>query len=383
MSEHSLFPPSGMTRLIACPASWKEEQSRPEEPQSEYATHGIMLHSFVPRGYKTGKSVVQELPSKPDRSYVLDCIEYIQMLVATCNGLHEIQFEVRVNLDRFDVAEVWGTADVVLTDHYNKVVHVIDWKFGSGVPVFVDHNEQLMTYAAGTISDTTKDYNYTIHLVQPPLDYFGQWETTAEYLADFVHGSIKPAIQEAQCGKPTYGPSEKGCRFCSARFDCVARYDKTIEQAREVFKMHKQLPKVTPEQIADLFKIIPELKSALSDITKHVHNQLQSGRPIPGFKLVHGRNSRNWIDEKKVVQYLLNETTLTAEDIYKYELKSPAGIEKEDSTLKKDKVFQALYETVPGNPKVVAEADKRDSIVPEVEARKAFAVITGNNSSLT
>lgn len=147
--------------------------------------------------------------------------------------------------------------------------------------------------------------------------------------------------------------------------------------------MHRQLPKVTPEQIAELFKVIPELKSALSDITKHVHNQLQSGRPIPGFKLVHGRSSRNWIDEKKVVKYLLNETTLTAEDIYKYELKSPAGIEKEDSTLKKDKEFQALYEKAPGKPQVVAEADKRDSIVPEVEARKAFAVITGNNSSLT
>lgn len=372
MSEHSIFPPSAMYRLITCPASWRETQSRPEEPQSEYAAHGSMLHEFVPRAYKEGKHIVQELEEREDRSYVLDCVEYLQMLIASCNGLHELKFESKVTLERFGLAEVWGTADITLIDHYNKHVHVIDWKFGSGVQVFAEQNEQCMTYAAGTLTKALMDYDYTIHIVQPPLSYEGTFQTTAKELASFVENVIKRAVAEAKSKSPSYGPSKKACQFCPARFDCIARYKQGLNKAKEVFKMHNKLPKVTPEEIANVLDLIPELKQFIKDIQVVAQQKLQNGTPIPGYKMVHGKGSREWVDEKQLVKWLLSETELEADDLYKSQLKSPAQIEKLDSTLKKDKDFIKHYRKLKGNAIMVDESDPREAIKPEVEAAKVF-----------
>lgn len=136
--------------------------------------------------------------------------------------------------------------------------------------------------------------------------------------------------------------------------------------------MHNKLPKVTPEEIANVLDLIPELKQFIKDIQVVAQQKLQNGTPIPGYKMVHGKGSREWVDEKQLVKWLLSETELEADDLYKSELKSPAQIEKLDSTLKKDKDFIKHYRKLKGNAIMVGESDPREAIKPEVEAAKVF-----------
>lgn len=373
MKEHSLFPPSAMFRLIACPASWREEQSRPEVT-SDAAAHGIMLHDVVPKAFTTGRHVVTELEERLDRRWVLECVEFLQMLVASCNGLAEVKFETQVNLSAFGLSDVWGTSDVILIDHHNKHVHVIDWKFGSGVPVYASDNAQLMTYAAGVVSSSVPYEDFSLHIVQPPLDIEDVYVTTATELKAFALEQIAPAIEAAKAKVPKYNPSKHACQFCKAKNECEARYAQTMEDAKTVFAAYKQIPMITTEQIQELLAILPRLKQAITDINKYVLKEMLNGRPIPSKKLVHGRASRKWIDKAVTARTLMERYHFTAEQIHtEPELKSPAQMEAEDKTLKNDKDFQALIHKEPGGLKVVDESDPRTAVIPEQRAAQVFS----------
>lgn len=374
MTEHSIFPPSAMYRLITCPASWREEKSRLEQPQSEYAAHGVLLHGYVPRAYKESKDVVHELEDKLDRRWVLDCVEYLQVLVSTCNSIFELKFETRVNLAELGLDDVWGTADVILIDHYNKKVHVIDWKFGSGVPVYAEHNEQLMTYAAGVMCTNLPYTDFTLHLIQPPLDIEDTYETTAEELKAFAKGSIAPAIVEAQSVDPMYNPDEKACRFCLAKNDCKARYNQSLEDAKKVFALYRKLPHVTVEEMSEFLKMADKLKAAISDIQAHAFSVAMNGQPIPGFKLIHGKSSKEWLDEKVAARWFLENSPLEAGDLYtEPKFKSVAQMEKEDKLFKKDPNFLALYKINKGKLKLAPMSHKKPAITPVAQAKTAFA----------
>jgi hypothetical protein len=72
-----------------------------------------------------------------------------------------------------------------------KIAYVIDWKFGSGVAVEPEANEQLMFYAAAAMRTPEVQWVFdgaeTIELViiQPPHDA-KRWAVTRERLDLFV-----------------------------------------------------------------------------------------------------------------------------------------------------------------------------------------------------
>lgn len=77
------------------------------------------------------------------------------------NTLH-VEQRVAVN------PNVYGTADAVVWQPEKKALHVVDLKYGAGVPVEVNNNLQLMIYALAAL--LTMNYNaetVTITIVQP------------------------------------------------------------------------------------------------------------------------------------------------------------------------------------------------------------------------
>lgn len=372
--DHAKFPPSTLERLIHCPASWIERETRPDQPPSKFALHGTMLHEYVPIAYKSSKSVVAELEDPEDRFMVLECIEYIEDITVTFPSVFDIEFEKVVKLANFDedLHDVWGTADVIMFDHTNKHLHVVDWKFGKGVQVYANKNAQGIAYLIGAAALYPEVDKLTFHIFQPSLSHVDTYEMTMLEVYSFIEDKLKPAIADSQSATPTYRPSVQACRFCPAKVDCVARNRFNVDTAKEVFKMYNKLPKVSPEEIKGFLDRADELIEYINALKKHARKEILSGGTIPGYKLVNGRSHRKWANEKKAVQWLMDNTTLDSEDMFKTTLKGPGAIEKADRTLLKDDEFAALIIKPEGKLSLTKDTDKRESVTKSTEAAKVF-----------
>lgn len=123
-----------------------------------------------------------------------------------------------------------GTADCIImgwTEDGELVFHVVDLKYGKGVPVPAAGNYQAQLYALAAIE--TYDWMHdqypdivrvTIH--QPRLGKPSTWSTTMPALNEFADRA-RVAAQKIESGDVEFVPSEKACRFCRHRANCKAR----------------------------------------------------------------------------------------------------------------------------------------------------------------
>ena len=128
--KHSVISPSGLYRVLACPGSVKESEHVPLQPPSQYAIRGTLQHEGVVRRWK-GLNMKSLKLSQAEMNNVDDAVDYLRDLTSDNSG--KLQFEVKGDLSIIGLPEIWGTADVRWETP--KELHIIDWKFGQGVPV--------------------------------------------------------------------------------------------------------------------------------------------------------------------------------------------------------------------------------------------------------
>lgn len=381
--EHAPFSPSMLSMHLKCNASWQEKENRPEPEQTQYASKGSLLHDYVVRAYHKGKSIVQELKDSSDRIYVLQCLDYIDEVISHCAGPVEIFLEQRVSLEPYGLPLIWGTADVIISDRSSATVHVIDWKFGSGVQVFAPNNQQGIAYMAGAIVKYPAAKAY-FHIFQPTLSHVDSIDMDKNDIDDHVERVFKSLVVSCMADNPSYNPSVEACRFCRANIECVARHEHQLSLAQKVFAVEpKELPSVSDEQIAEFLKIAPELTTYINNIKEYAYNRLKRGHKIPDFKLVQGRANRKFLDWKKMEEWMIANTIYSYSDFVTTKQKGPAGIEKLDKSLKSNPDFQALIYKGEGSLSVVPEKDKRAAYIPIHAASNVFKKYDDEDNEVT
>lgn len=371
--KHAIFSPSQLPRIMRCTASVHESKFVPLQESSSYAKHGTMLHERVPRVWKKGKSQIIDLELE-DQNYVMDCIDYLKSVLETIKGEYTIVFEGKVDLTPFGLPDVWGTADVIIHDVENNILHVIDWKFGHGVKVFAFMNEQALAYGAGAAGYPALVEDVHIHIVQPPLDHYESFIIKYEELCKWVFEKLAVALAEAQSTTPRYVPGEKQCKFCPASMKCRARHSDTVEKAQHIFKAVSKTAQVRPEELAALLKKADDVSEYVKKLRTFAVSELEHGRQIPGYKLVSGRSNRKWKDPEQAEAWLENHSSVK-ELKPPGKLVSPAQAEKQDRHLKKDEKFKELIEKPPGKSQLTTTADKRPELQPTKSAEQTFDAI--------
>lgn len=369
-SAHAKLSPSSMYRIIACPASVRECSTIPPQPPSSYAEHGTMLHEKVVEAWNETPGWFKGL-EYDDKNYVHDCLDYLKQVLLSCTQhTVKMEMEARVDLESWGLGDIWGTCDIRITDLDRGVVHIIDWKFGQGVQVFAENNEQAMVYAAGAVGfqcchcEGVEEIH--IHIIQPPLNHFDEWVITYNQLERFIGGPLSDAIDMSKREDAPYNPGTKQCRFCPASMKCVTRYKKHMDNAITVFSAFKELPSIKPEELSKALKAADEYDTYIKALRLHAHTELHSGRPFPGYKLVHGRSTRKWANPEQAENWLAEFTAIGEKKLYTPgNFISPAQAEKLDKSLKKSDEFKALVNKPKGKPILVDEDDKRDAIEPE------------------
>lgn len=368
--DHAILSPSSAKRWINCtPSALLAEAAGSKS--SVYAEEGTLAHEIAEYAltrYKEGEYdpiIDEELPVNDEHlknplfsidmaNYIRDYCDYVigeGYEMARADGFSEMFLERKVDITDY-APDSFGSVDVTLVS--DRTIHIIDLKYGAGVKVTADHNEQMMMYALGALKDlgALRDIaNIRMTIAQVRLDHYDTFEMSKGELLDWAEKVLKPAGKAAIQGK---GKQVIGswCGFCPVKAQCRAQRDAILADFDE--KPEPLL--LSDEEIVDLIAKIDKYKSWIESVNKYVYDRAIQGHKWEGYKLVAGRSSRVIKDEAKIRQALLNE--FLEDEVLNIKLKGIGDLEK----LLGKKVFSARFgdaiESRPGAPKLVPESAK-------------------------
>jgi hypothetical protein len=378
--EHALLSPSGAHRWMVCPGSVVLEQGEPDE-ESEFAAEGTLAHALAAhcltnkvdaKNVETLKHRDKDVAiSREMADYVQDYIDYI---LARGAG-QDMMIEQRVEIDWITgEKDAKGTADAVILSDNGEYMHVIDLKYGRGVKVYAEENPQLQMYAAGALNQFSAFGDYKrikIHVHQPRLDHADEWETDIRDLGQFVADAKKAAdrVREAQKSNSLEGflvPGDKQCKFCKAKATCPALASTVAQITGADFDDLTQEALIDPPDLGAAMAKTALVEMWIKGVRSKVESELLAGRKVNGYKLVEGKKgNRQWVDDAEVEKEM-KAMRMTQEEMYSFNLLSPAKIEKKlkDNPKRWDRIAKHITQKK-GEPSVAPVSDDRPTYDPK------------------
>jgi hypothetical protein len=254
--------------------------------------------------------------------------------------------------------KLWGTADVVICQPFGEL-HVIDFKYGAGVEVEVDDNEQLMYYGRGALElgDFTK---VVIYVAQPRFVRNNPEKIRSKvYDPKEIVQFGKILRQKAIATEDPKAPLKEGdhCRFCPASPVCPQLHKRALSVAQTDFRDDK-LPAVEnlgDEQIANIVRYGALVIKWIEGVKDYARARVVAGEKIEGLKLVSGRGERSWNNPEEVERILGGKY---GERLYNRKILSVAQAEKAFGA----NAIEGLFSRIEGNATIAHETDKRKAL---------------------
>lgn len=362
MSHSSIVGGSTAKRVISCPASVALCATVPPRPSSEHADRGTLLHEVMAELLEYDKKPEQMIGAQyNDQVLTQELID--EKVIPALALLDEIDpdrrmyymVETRVGFGDF-LPGVFGSTD--LLGRLDRRAVVLDWKFGDGVMVDAEENPQLLFYAAAAMRTEAAKWIFEgadeieLVIVQPPA--IRRWVTNKARVISFEQKLAK-AVKLAQQND---APMQAGdhCRWCAAKPICP-KMNGAAERALKV-----QLDNLPVEQIVLQLQQAEVLEDYIADLRALAFEMLRAGKPVPGYKLVAKRATRQWTSEAQIEAWVDAKGIKGAYEPMK--IKSPAQLEK---VLKKAKIeFPA---------EMVTAVSSGDTLAPESDPRPAVLQI--------
>ena len=361
MAQHSnIVGGSTAKRVMGCPGSVALCAKMPPRPSSVYADLGTLLHNAVAQVLDQGVTPESLLGMKyQDQVLTQDHID--NKLHVALNLLGEIDpklemeyaVETEVGFGDF-LPNVFGSCDL-LGRIGNRAI-VLDWKFGDGVAVGVEENEQLLFYAAAAMRTPSVAWVFDgateieCVIVQPPS--VKRWITTVDRVKIFENNLVA-SVKESQKKNADLSAGEH-CRWCAAKPICP-KMTGAVERA-----LQEQLASLNADMIGGYLKNCDLLEQWITDLRALAHQMLEADKPVPGWKLVNKRATRQWANDDQAADVLAK--VIPEAELYVTKLITPAVAEK---VLKKlgDKLPDDLVIAVSSGSTLAREEDPRPAVV--------------------
>lgn len=327
---HSRIGASSMHRWAECPGSVRLSAGIPNR-SSKYAEEGTEAHEVAAKLLS-----IQGIDLSKVDLEMLEAVEvYTDAVMADSVGC-KLLVEHRFDLTSIHPG-LFGTCDAIIFDEKNKTLKVYDYKHGAGIPVEVFEdgkgNPQLMYYGLGALLSTSFPCD-TVELVivQPRCPHskgvIRRWSCPSIDLLDFA-ADLKEFAMKTEAPDAVLVPGDH-CRFCPASGICPAIKNKAQVMAKQVFSTPATVgvDLYEPAKLSEVLGWLPVLDSWIKSVRDFAYAEVESGKVIPGWKLVEKRKTRKWTDEIKITQYLESEFPMSARDFYEHSLKSVAQVEK-------------------------------------------------------
>lgn len=430
---HAFLSPSGAAAWMRCNAKPYRERDFPDQG-NESADEGTAAHFLldqclvqnVDAEHFTGLRIKTEdgktefhtsgaYPVGPDMTREIQKV----LDLARCEAEGATIYpEQQLPIDQFTgEAGATGTADMVIVR--GKTIWVRDLKYGRGVQVFAEGNEQLLIYGGAALDefDVAGECDTLVLCIdQPRLNHFDTWTLSVAEARELLEKIKLTAIYILEAPEELEAvPGEKQCRFCKASATCPERTAFTVEAiVGEFVDLGKGFVQVSMIQAEKLLaqsfgvkpkdveyddlgtftvkkpSIRPALEAATERLTtaedERLATLMDAADMIEGFakavraeverrllkgeftdaryKLVEGRQgARSWKDEE-VAEAELKKMRLKVDQMYDFKLISPTTAEKvlKEANPRKWSKLQPLIGRSDGKPSVAPASDKRPAL---------------------
>lgn len=367
-SKHALLGASSAARWIACTPSARATEGLPDQ-ESTYAAEGTRAHEVCEKAlrYKLAKweagkpfDLLSDWAQQSMPTEMFNAAnQYVSFLHEQWVGFScrpGVFIEQEVDVTRW-VPGGFGTCDCLMIG--DGLLHIIDFKYGQGVPVSPVRNPQLMYYALGAYAlfeglesiDTVR-----MSIVQPRIQEEPEtWELQLSDLLSWAREVLQPAAEMAWRGEGTFCPGEH-CRFCKAHPACRGWQEKYGPLAG--FEPLPQPAILTDEELGEWLQKVEGLAAYARELEDYAQTALLEGRTLPGWKLVQGRSTRKWTDQDAAFRQMeadgIDEAMLYT--------RTPISLTAAEKMLGKKEfaeVMSAFITRAPGAPKLAKDSDPR------------------------
>jgi hypothetical protein len=360
MSHSNIVGGSTAKRVINCPGSVALCQKVPPKPSSKYADEGTLLHNVM----------AELLGSDKELRHVLD-MEYNGIKLTgdlldekvrpAMDAINEIDPEARLEYAVEQTVSfgdllpgVFGSCDLI--GRIGDRAIVLDWKFGDGVAVEAEDNPQLLFYTAAAIRTPALEWVFKdakeieCIIVQPPK--IKRWVTSFDRVRQFERELVYAVKQSAKSDAPL--KIGEHCRWCAAKPICPLMTG-AVDRA-----MQTQIKELDAAQLGQMLERAAVLEDWIGDLRALAMQVLESGNPVPGYKLVAKRATRQWRDEESAKAALCALLPIT--EVTETSLISPAQAEKKLKKLKLGLPDDQVVSVSSGNT-MAPESDPRPAVL--------------------
>lgn len=380
MSDHALLSASSAHRWLHCPPSARLEEKLPES-KSNYAEEGSLAHEIAelklrkycvePMGLRTFNARLKKLKENPlfqeeMLKHTDTYMDYIAEILHKFSSSSYVAAEKKCDYSTY-VPGGFGTGDCIIIG--GNTLHIIDFKYGKGVPVSAVDSPQMMLYALGAYTEFSFLYHITnvkMTIMQPRLDSISEYSMTIEELVIWGEG-IRPIAKLAYGGEGQYSPGEH-CRFCRAKALCRARAD--FNMSLEEFNKMKS-PLISNDEVGQILERAQDLAVWVKSLEEYALNECLQGNEIAGWKAVEGRATRQFINQDEAFKVLMNNGI---EETMLYERK-PLTLSETEKLIGKAMFKELLspFVNIPqGKPTLAPACDKRE-VFKRITAKEAFS----------
>ena len=323
MQHSNIVGGSTAKRVINCPGSVKLVQKMPPQPSSKYAEQGTLLHNIISEYLERDNVPLQSFVDEKFTTTLMEekILPALQLLEAI-DPTNELVYKVESRVGFGDLLPgVFGSTD--LLGRIGSRAIVLDWKFGDGVVVSAEENEQLMFYAAAAMRTPETAWVFDgateieLIIVQPPG--MRRWVTTKERIAQFERELVR-AVKTAQLPDAPLAQGDH-CRWCAAKPICpqmTGAVDRALKQ---------QIINLDVDTLGQYLKNADLLEEWIKDLRALAFGLLEKNVAVPGYKLVQKQARRKWTDEQEARRVLM-EMGLKESVVVETLIMSPAQAEK-------------------------------------------------------
>ena len=362
-NSHAILSASSSHRWMNCTPSARLEREFSDR-ETEAAAEGTAAHALCEHKLRRALKMRSRKPvSKYDcdemdgytDGYVEFVLEQLAQAKLECAD-PLVLIEQRLDFSCW-VPEGFGTGDCLIVA--DKLLHIIDFKYGQGVLVEAEENPQMMLYALGALRLFDSLYDITevsMSIYQPRRENVSTWTISVDELNAWAENTLKPKAELAHKGEGEYLPGS-WCQFCKAAVKCRARAEEKLQLARFEFAPP---PLLSDEEIEEILTKLDDLTKWASEIQAYAQDAaINHGKVWQGFKLVATRTNRRYTDEGAVIQ-AAKDAGYT--DIFRKSLIPITEMEKLMSKKEFNRILGSLVEKPQGRPTLVPVTDKRPAL---------------------